>query len=72
MSFICLDDYEKSAATKLPKEQFEYYRSGAFDELTLRQNRTAFDRYVKMCFIILLYNLTFLQNPDHSKSPSRC
>lgn len=44
MSLICLDDFEEVASKKLPKSYYEYYRSGAFEESTLRRNRTAFER----------------------------
>lgn len=43
-SFICVDDYEKEAFKRLPKEALDYYRSGADEELTLRANREAFKR----------------------------
>lgn len=39
-----LFDFERIAAEKLAKEALDYYQSGANDELTLRENRDAFER----------------------------
>lgn len=41
-TFICVDDYEKAALEKLPREALDYYRSGSDNEVTLRANREAF------------------------------
>ncbi|OMH84841.1 Hydroxyacid oxidase 1 [Zancudomyces culisetae] len=40
-----LDDIERLAHQKLDKNALDYYSSGAQDELTLRDNIRAFDRY---------------------------
>jgi 4-hydroxymandelate oxidase len=37
-------DFEREAARLLPATAFDYYASGAHDELTLRDNREAYDR----------------------------
>ena len=37
-------DFEAIAREKLPREAYDYYASGAQDEVTLRENRAAFDR----------------------------
>lgn len=42
---ITIDDFERAAKTILPKMAYDYYRSGADAERTLRQNRRAFRRY---------------------------
>ena len=34
-------DYEAAARKKLPKTAYDYYRSGANDEITLRENHAA-------------------------------
>ena len=39
-----LFDLEKLAKEKLPQSAHDYYASGAWDEVTLRENRTAFER----------------------------
>jgi len=39
-----LFEYERLAAERLPSMAFDYYSSGAHDELTLRDNRAAFER----------------------------
>ena len=39
-----LDELEKLAKEKLPRSAYGYYASGAWDEVTLRENRTAFER----------------------------
>lgn len=45
MKLICVDDYEKEAFKKLPKDALDYYRSGADEEQTLQANRDAFKRW---------------------------
>jgi 4-hydroxymandelate oxidase len=42
---INLFEYETLAKKKLPRMFFDYYRSGAWDEVTLRDNRTSFDQF---------------------------
>ena len=39
-----LDELRASAESKLDKNAFDYYASGAHDEHTLRENRAAFSR----------------------------
>ena len=41
---INLDDFEAAAQTRLPVGAREYYRGGANDEITLRENRLAWGR----------------------------
>ncbi|BAZ17009.1 FMN-dependent alpha-hydroxy acid dehydrogenase [Calothrix sp. NIES-4071] len=41
---INLFEYEQRAKSHLSQMAFDYYSSGAWDEVTLRDNRTAFDR----------------------------
>jgi 4-hydroxymandelate oxidase len=41
--FLTVDDVEAAASSVLPREAYDYYRSGADDERTLRENRRAFD-----------------------------
>ncbi|MGE8602154.1 alpha-hydroxy acid oxidase [Bordetella trematum] len=40
-----LHDFEAGARRKLPRAMFSYIQNGAEDEVTLRRNRSAFDRY---------------------------
>jgi 4-hydroxymandelate oxidase len=42
---LTVDDFEAAAATVLPRMAYDYYRSGADDERTLRENRRAFRRW---------------------------
>lgn len=42
---INLFEYETLANQQLPQMARDYYASGAWDEITLRDNRAAFDRY---------------------------
>jgi 4-hydroxymandelate oxidase len=42
---INLFEYEALANQQLPQMARDYYASGAWDEITLRDNRVAFDRY---------------------------
>ncbi|MEM8994796.1 MAG: alpha-hydroxy acid oxidase [Acidobacteriota bacterium] len=44
MALINLFDYQEAAEQRLPKMAYDYYSSGAHDEVTLRENRAAFDR----------------------------
>ncbi len=37
-------DYEAAARAKLPKIAYDYYRSGANDEITLHENHAAYER----------------------------
>lgn len=43
---VCVSDYELQAKKLLPKSVFDYYSSGADEQQTLRDNITAFSRYV--------------------------
>lgn len=45
MQFICIDDYEREAYKRLPKDALDYYRSGADEELTLQANTDSFRRW---------------------------
>lgn len=40
--YINLEDFERVAKTKLSKQAYDYYASGAHDEVTLGRNREAF------------------------------
>lgn len=42
---LCLDDFEKQARRYLPKSVFAFVQSGVEDEVTLRDNREAFNDY---------------------------
>ncbi len=41
---VNLFDFEKAAATRLPKMTYDYYAGGALDEVTLRENHAAYER----------------------------
>ncbi|XP_046636059.1 hydroxyacid oxidase 1-like [Daphnia pulicaria] len=43
--FVCVEDYENHAKKVLPSYALEYYRSGADEEQTLRENRESFKRW---------------------------
>ncbi len=43
-TLVNLFDFEKVAESRLPKATFDYYAGGALDEVTLRENRAAFER----------------------------
>ena len=47
---MCISDFENFAEEFLPKNAWDYYSSGANEEITLNENRRAFDRY-KMFYI---------------------
>jgi hypothetical protein len=42
---VTVDDWEAAARERLPKMAYDYYRSGADEEHTLRRNRDAYARY---------------------------
>lgn len=44
MFLINVDEFETLAREKLPREVYEYYVGGANDEITLRENRIAYER----------------------------
>ena len=52
MQAINIFDYETLAREKLPTMAFDYYASGAQDEITLRDNRAAYDR-IKLLYHVL-------------------
>lgn len=43
-ALINLYDYEAAARQRLPAMAYDYYASGALDEITLRENHAAYDR----------------------------
>ncbi|KAJ2345640.1 Hydroxyacid oxidase 1 [Coemansia erecta] len=45
-SFVSLDDFEKHAYASMDRNALDYYRSGAQDMITVRENQRAFDRIV--------------------------
>lgn len=53
MDFTNLFEYEKHACEKLHKTAFDYYSSGAHDEITLRDNREAYNR-IKINYKVLV------------------
>jgi isopentenyl diphosphate isomerase/L-lactate dehydrogenase-like FMN-dependent dehydrogenase len=42
--FVNVFDYEAAAREILPKIAYDYYRSGANDEITLHENHNAYER----------------------------
>ncbi|NOS69730.1 MAG: alpha-hydroxy-acid oxidizing protein, partial [Verrucomicrobia bacterium] len=48
-----LSELEKLAKEKLPQSAHDYYASGAWDEVTLRENRAAFER-IKVHYRVLV------------------
>jgi 4-hydroxymandelate oxidase len=43
---VTVDDYEGIARAKLPRQVYDYFAGGAGAEWTLRENRSAFDRWI--------------------------
>ena len=58
---INLSDYESLARDRLPKSTFDYFASGAGTEITLRENRSAYDS-----IRLLPRVLVPVSNRDHS------
>lgn len=44
MALVCVSDYEEKAAEILAKDSWNYFQDGAGDKISLRLNRTAFDK----------------------------
>jgi len=42
---VCIKDFEATALKLLDNNTLQYYKSGADDEITLQDNKTAFKRY---------------------------
>lgn len=51
VSMISLEDFEKFAFKTLPLNALDYYRSGANEQVTLKDNIEAFKRY---CYLFIL------------------
>src|SRR5688572_18160531 len=45
MGLISIDDYEAAAREKLSQMAYDYIAGGSDDEVTVRENRSAYDRY---------------------------
>ncbi len=52
MTLINVYDFESAARKRLPQMAFDYYASGAHDEITLRENHDAYDR-IKLRYRVL-------------------
>ena len=51
---VCnLEELEQAAKEKLPQTAYDYFASGAWDEVTLRENRAAFER-IKVHYRVLV------------------
>lgn len=57
MNFVSLADFRVNAEKVIAKNAFDYYKSGAGDEFTLRLNKTAYEKYIK--FELLLKYFEF-------------
>ncbi len=53
MEPINIFDFETLAREKLPQMAYDYYASGAHDEITLRENHTAYDR-IRLMYRVLV------------------
>ncbi|MFQ5889600.1 MAG: alpha-hydroxy acid oxidase [Gemmatimonadota bacterium] len=52
MELLNVYDYEAAARAKLPQMVYDYYASGAHDEITLRENHAAYDR-IRLSYRVL-------------------
>lgn len=57
---VTLDDLERSAATCLDKTTFDYFSTGADDDVTLHENRQAFKRYTYLHKVHVSYDTGLL------------
>jgi len=62
---VCVDDFERYASKTLPKYAFDYYRSGADEEITLRDNILAFRRFVEGCHYFRIAYQAFYFTASH-------
>lgn len=53
MDTINLFELERAAKEKLPQVAYDYFASGAWDEITLRENRAAFERIKVHCRVLV-------------------
>jgi len=53
MEFTNLFEFEKAASEKLSQNAYDYYRSGSHDEITLKENRDAYNR-IKIHYKVLV------------------
>lgn len=53
MDAVNVFDFEKLAREKLPQMAYDYYASGAHDEITLRENHAAYDR-IRLAYRVLV------------------
>lgn len=44
LDVVNVSEFEAVAKTKLTKQAYDYYASGAEDQWTLKENRSAFER----------------------------
>ena len=69
----CLISYYQAVAKAvLPAKAWAYYSSASDDEITIRENRAAFQRYVNLRSILRLSWLKAVQSLVPSKNPPRC
>lgn len=59
MALVCVSDYAKKAAEILPKSPWDYYASGAGDQITLKLNESAFNRWIDYCFLKRIFFILF-------------
>lgn len=50
---VCVGDFEEQARKVLPKYAYDFYASGANDELTLKENCRAYSRYAQAGYFVL-------------------
>ena len=43
---VCVNDFEELARKTLPKYAYDFFASGANEELTLKENSEAYKRYI--------------------------
>jgi (S)-2-hydroxy-acid oxidase len=46
MELVCVKDFEEQALCVLDRNSRNYFKSGADDEITIRQNQEAFNRLI--------------------------
>ncbi|XP_030555536.1 peroxisomal (S)-2-hydroxy-acid oxidase GLO5-like isoform X1 [Drosophila novamexicana] len=61
MAFVSVSDFEQKASVELEKNALDYYKSGAGEQLTLRLNREAFQRVVRLRFNLGFWLLGLLR-----------
>lgn len=69
---VCVSDFEEEARKVLPKAVYDYYRSGADEQISLADNVSAFNRYSTHTQTHMLSNQITIMNDHKDKMTEKC